>query len=527
MERPHGESCGRNIVMNLAEDLLRRAEEVPERIGLYFEDGRSWTFAQWAEQSGRLGAALTSLGVRRGDRVALFIPNSPELAFALYGCWRIGAVAVPMSSLYNAHELESSIAKTSPVLLIAHPDTADIARGSSFDGLRIASLGGAIESDVIDLDALAAATEPVIGAEADPGEAVILFTGGTTGLPKAAVMEHRGILDAVHTMTQASKGGSEGPYPAAAEGTPPNLVVWPLFHAGGQQPLLVALHAGRSVVLVRRFSVGIVAAMVERHHLDNVFLAPTMIYDLVATRDEIDLSGLRSVLSAGQRLDPELQRRFEERYGVPILQSYGSTETGHVAGWTGADLKAGRWKPGAVGRIYPGVEARIRDEDGNILATGETGELWVGTSVTSGYADSAESDLFDGQGFVRSGDMGWIDADGVLFLVGRRREMIKTGGFQVWPAEIEEVLRSHPLVADVAVVGARDERLGEIPLAFIVATCAPEEIPDDAVSSLIEHTRHRLAHFKAIRAVEFIDALPRSEAGKVARGELLERLTTS
>ena len=513
--------------MNLAEDLLRRADEVPDRIGLYFEDGRVWTFRQWAERSGRLASALASLGVQRGDRVGLFLPNSPELAFALYGCWRMGAVAVPMSSLYNADELASSLDKTSPAILVVHPDTASVARCARSGDLRLAALGAEAGDDMIDLEALAAASEPMSGCEPDPQDAVILFTGGTTGLPKAAVMQHSGTLAAVTTMTQASKGGVTGPYPAAPEGTPPNLVVWPLFHAGGQQPMLVALHAGRSIVLVRRFSVEVVARMVAEHHLDNVFLAPTMIYDLVATREQIDLSGLRSVLSAGQRLDPELQRRFEERYGIPILQSYGSTETGHVAGWTGADLKAGRWKPGAVGRIYPGVDAQIRDEDGQVLEVGETGELWVGTSVTSGYADTAESDLFDGHGYVRSGDVGWIDADGVLFLVGRRREMIKTGGFQVWPAEIEAVLRTHPLVADVAVVGAPDERLGEIPVAFVVTAGDLDPSLEDARRSLIDHTREHLAHFKAIRAVEFIDALPRSEAGKVARGELVDRLSTT
>jgi long-chain acyl-CoA synthetase len=258
-----------------------------------------------------------------------------------------------------------------------------------------------------------------------------------------------------------------------------------------------------------------------------VFLAPTLIYDVVASADDIDLSSLRSVLSAGQRLDPDLQRRFEIRFGVPILQTYGSTEIGHVAGWTGADLKAGRWRPGAVGRIYPGVEVEVRSDDGTVLPAGSSGEIWVRSKVTSGYADGEGSDLIDDQGWVRSGDVGTVDEDGVLMLVGRRREMIKTGGFQIWPAELEDVLREHPEVADIAVVGVPDDRMGEIPKVFVVtkddATTSRDELADD----IIRFARDRLAHFKVPRALEFIDELPRTEAGKVARVELVARAGTA
>lgn len=511
--------------MNLADDLLRRAREVPDRIGLYYEDGRSWTFREWDEESGRYAAVLRSLGAGRGDRIGLFVPNRPELAFLLYAAWRIGAVAVPMSSLYNADELTASIAKTSPKLLVGHRSLERAFMAADAQGATLLSVGGAVEG-CADLDALASEAAPLVDCVEDPDDAVILFTGGTTGQPKAAVMQHRGVLDTVATMVKASKAGAEGPYPAAADGTPPNLIAWPLFHGGGQQPLLVALHAGRSVVLVHRFSVPALAEMVARHRLDNVFLAPTMIYDVVASTDDIDLSSLRSVLSAGQRLDPDLQRRFELRFGVPILQTYGSTEIGHVAGWTGADLKAGRWRPGAVGRLYPGVEVEVRDDDGAVLPTGSSGEIWVRSTVTSGYADGEGGDLVDDHGWVRSGDVGVVDEDGVLTLIGRRREMIKTGGFQIWPGEVEDALREHPEVADVAVVGVPDDRMGEIPKAFVVvaddATSSREALADDIVA----FARERLAHFKAPRALEFIDELPRTEAGKVARGELLARSGT-
>jgi long-chain acyl-CoA synthetase len=512
--------------VNLVDDLLRRSHEVPDRVGLYFEDGREWTFREWDEQSGRYAAALRDLGASEGDRVGLFVPNSPELAFLLYAAWRIGAVAVPMSSLYNADELTASIDKTLPKVVVGHASLGAPFMGADVQGATRSVVGGSLDG-CVDLDDAASRVEPLEGCVTEPEDAVILFTGGTTGQPKAAVMQHRGVLQTVSTMVQASKAGAEGPYPAASETTPPNLIAWPLFHAGGQQPLLVALHAGRSVVLVRRFSVPVLAEMVARHRLDNVFLAPTMIYDVVASPDDIDLSSLRSVLSAGQRLDPDLQRRFELRFGVPILQTYGSTETGHVAGWTGADLKAGRWRPGAVGRLYPGVDVEVRDDDGAVLPPGSPGELWVRSKVTRGYADGQGGDLIDDAGWVRSGDVGTVDDDGVLTLVGRRREMIKTGGFQIWPGEVEDVLREHPQVADVAVVGVPDDRMGEIPKAFVVPAGGSVSDPAAVADAIVAFARDRLAHFKAPRAIEFIEELPRTEAGKVARGELVARAEPS
>ena len=159
-----------------------------------------------------------------------------------------------------------------------------------------------------------------------------------------------------------------------------------------------------------------------------------------------------------------MRRAFEQRYRVPILVNYGSTEAGHIAGWTGRDMKAGRWKPGSAGRVYPGVELEIRDDDGTALPTGAEGEVVVRSALTRGYVDDAEASAeLVRDGWVHTGDMGYVDEDGVLFLVGRKRDMIKCGGFQVWPEEIEDELRAHPLVRDVRVLGRPDDRLGEIP----------------------------------------------------------------
>jgi long-chain acyl-CoA synthetase len=250
-----------------------------------------------------------------------------------------------------------------------------------------------------------------------------------------------------------------------------------------------------------------------------------MLYDIVHAKDRIELASVRSVLIAGQALDPNLKQEFETNWSIPIFSNYGSTEIGHVAGWTSSDLKAKRWKPGPVGRIYDGVVVEIRDEEGSAVAVGQSGEIWVKASLSKGYIDEAAGNPGElvVDGWVGSGDIGYVDDNRLLYLVGRKRDMIKTGGFQVWPQEIELVLRTHALVADVAVVGIEDPRMGEIPKAFVVLDERVGTDSSQLASELIELCRSRLAHYKCIREVEVIANLPRSEAGKVQRGELANR----
>ncbi len=533
--------------LNTAVDLVRRAREVPDRVGVIHADGRRLTYGEWNDASERAATVLLEAGVARHDRVGLYLQNDLDLAVLLFACWRIGAVPVTLSVMYNAAELAGALDKTEPVALVAHrgkldvvleaerqctastewstrlfaaPDPSSATPAEHLATDRARDLATAIETAAPTTDL----TEP---GEDDDG--TILFTGGTTGLPKAVIMTHRGTRDALTVLATASKGGKPGPYPAAPEGVTPNLLALPLFHSGGQQALLFALHVGRSIVLMERFDADTLGRLVAEHSIDNLFLMPTMLYDIVHAKPAPALASVRSVLTAGQALDPGLKREFEERWEIPVLSNYGSTELGHVAGWTGSDIRAGKWKPGSAGRIYDGVEVEIRDTDGRALPPGEAGEVCVRRGATGGYVgetgDGAEALVVDG--WVRSGDVGYLDDDGVLFLVGRQRDMIKTGGFQVWPAEIEEVLRQHEAVSDVAVVGAPDVRLGEIPMAFIVLSDEAADAGTDhdrLTTELIDWCRSRLAHFKAIRSVAVVDALPRSEAGKVQRGALLERV---
>jgi long-chain acyl-CoA synthetase len=526
-------------VENIAVDLARRAVEVPNRVGVVYEDGRSLTFAEWEGAARSFAGVLDDIGVTRGDRVALYLQNSLELATALFGCWKIGAVPVTLSVMYNADELAASIDKTTPVALFTHGAKVDVvsdvrAKCSATAWIdRVVAMAepdGAIAGVpdwVRPFATLVAGSTPFddIVAPTEDDEGTILFTGGTTGMPKAVTVTHAGTRNSLRTLARVSKKGVEGPYDAVPDDVSPNLLALPLFHSGGQQALLFALHVGRSIVVMERFRVPTLERLVGEYAIDNLFLMPTMLYDIVHAKDRVALDAVRSVLIAGQALDPTLKQDFESGWRIPIFSNYGSTEIGHVAGWTSADLKAGRWTPGPVGRIYDGVDIEIRDESGATVAPGESGEIWVKNGNTKGYVDGAttatESLIVDG--WVASSDVGYVDGDRLLYLVGRKRDMIKTGGFQVWPQEIEQVLRRHGAVADVAVVGVDDPRMGEIPKAFIVlADDAPAD--RDALSEVIvAYCKDKLAHFKCIREIEYIDELPRSEAGKVQRGELSSR----
>ncbi|MEU1607647.1 class I adenylate-forming enzyme family protein [Micromonospora matsumotoense] len=531
---------------NLAGVLEGRGADRGDLPGLYGEDGRSWTFDQIDLLAGGVAAALRAEGVGPGDRVACYLTNGPEIVFLLFGAWKIGAVPVTVSSLYNAAELAESVAKTAPRLLLVddrRPDvvaeflaaqhavrvTASAASvpAAASAGSGSAAAGGAgrvrvpvrsVAEALPGVPALPWRREVrVTGVEVGPeAEACILFTGGTTGRPKAVSVTHGGTRESLMRLARVTTGTeAEG---TAAPDARPNLIALPLFHSGGQHSLLFAYFVGRPAVVWERFGVDRLADLMARFGFDNLFLLPTMVFDIVHADRDLPFDGVKSVLVAGQAISWPVRRAFEQRYRVPILVNYGSTEAGHIAGWTGRDMKAGRWKPGSAGRVYPGVELEIRDDAGTALPTDAEGEVVVRSALTRGYVDddAASAELVR-DGWVHTGDMGYVDADGVLFLVGRKRDMIKCGGFQVWPEEIEDELRAHPLVRDVRVLGRPDDRLGEIPVALVVRVADDAVSDTDLTARLVAYARERLAHFKAPRRIEFVPALERSATGKISR----------
>ena len=499
--------------MNLAYDMERRAKESPDRIGVIFND-KTFTFLELDQMASRVGNFLKSIGAGKGVRLGVFLPSSPELLATLFGAWKVGAVAVPTNYLYKDTELKHALKSTEAKVVITDKAQSE----------RIKALDKNLKVIIYDNNLFAGfPSECPSFNPADEDIGLMVFTGGTSGEARAAVITHNAQYATFSNLTAVSKG-KPGPYPIAKPDTPPNIVAMPLFHLGGLSSMWFAFNVGRSIILMQKFDAEKMVQFVAKYRPNALALMPTMIQMLVNYPGEADLSSVKSLTSTGQELNLNLKMRFEQRYKVPIIQNYGSTEAGHVAGWTARDIREGRWKPGAVGRVYDNVQVLICDEEGQEVPRGENGQIWVKTKgAMQGYAgkDSVKEKVMNDDGLVTTSDLGYLDEDDCLFVVGRARDMIKCGGFQVLPGELEEVLREHPNVLDVAVVGVPDERLVEIPKAFVVLKTEVQD-QDKLAQELIEFCRSKIAHYKAVRAISFIKELPKSDVGKVLKRVLQE-----
>ena len=502
---------------NIAGLLEARGSEDASARAMVFGD-RCWTYGELTDEVRAFAGALEEAGVHPGDVVAISMANSPEMVVAFYGTWWLGAVATPLNSMLTEREvanvLEDSAARvvvtTSDVARRCHPERA-------IDGDLVLVVDGATDGIGRDLP-VASRRVDVASVESD-APAVIMFTSGTTGRSKGAVLTHGAFHDANRTLGVALKG-RPGPY-AVVPGGPPNLIALPLAHVAGLNSMMFALYVGRPILLMERFRVEPFIEEVHRHGVHTFVATPSMLQMLAKHEGDVELPSLRFVHCTGAALPTSVKAQFERRFGVPIFQNYGQTETLHVAGWTRDDLASGSWKPGAVGRPYEGVEVRIADDLDHEVATGEAGEILVrSTYLMQKYVGQAAAHeyVLDDDGWLHTGDIGYLDDEGYLFLVDRKREVIITGGFNVYPAEVENALLEHPGVREVVVVGLPDERLGEVPHAFVVAA-RPGTITED---ELVGHCRENIAHYKAVRGVTFVDGLPRTESQKIKRQQVKE-----
>jgi len=515
--------------MNLASDMERWAKEAPDRVGLIFEDGREYTFREIDELSSKTANFLKSLGVQKGRHVCVYMQNSPSVVMIMFGLWKIGAVLVSINVMYQEDEIRHAITTSDTDIMFTTKDKIEMTNRLRDHLNSVIVVDGNEDSfentinygkGILDASPVCPSYSPEEG-----DEAAVLLTGGTTGDPKAVITTHAGWYNSLSEQAEGLRG-YPGPYPIEKADRPPNIVPFPLFHGGGQQSLLFAYRVGRTVLLLERFKAEKYVKLIEKYRITSLVLMPTMTYDLVKYEGPVDFSFVRSLLSLGQELRPEIKRAFEKKYNIPILSNYGSTEVGHVAGWNMKAVQEGKWKPGSVGRLYPGVQVEIRDENDKKLPLGEIGEICVKSKVSvDGYAgDKEASEGLIKNGWVYTGDIGSLDEDNVLSLRGRKREMIKPGGFQVFPQEIEDLLSEHPKIDDVAIIGVPDDRLGEIPKAFIVlkersvSSSQEEELEQE----IIDYCRDNMAHFKAVRAVTFIDEIPRSDTGKIMKPKLKE-----
>jgi acyl-CoA synthetase (AMP-forming)/AMP-acid ligase II len=420
------------------------------------------------------------------------------------------AVYIPINARSTATEVRALVDET-PVALIV---------GSATELDRHEISVGAVEYDHESASAHIRAPVAADTPTYDPDIALVLRTSGTTGRPKAVLLRHSGTIDALDaslTKLRRSAKTTAG-LPKRYNLIPVSLALW-----AGVFNTLFSFRAGFGVVLLDRFSPHNFATAVRRYDIRSVVLPPAMITMLTDAADLTDLSPLQHVRSITAPLSPEIARRFHDRFGVFVLNSYGQTELGgEVVGWTGADLRHfGLAKLGAAGRAYDHVDLRIRSEDGHDLGVDELGEILVrspyrmrGYALANGNLDTAGEERFV-DGYLRTGDIGRVDEDGFLWIQGRISDMINRGGLKIYPDEVEEALRQHPQVLDAGVAGLSDRRLGEVPHAWVITN---GEIGD---AELEAWCRQRLVPYKVPTGFTRVRTLPRSDIGKLLRRELV------
>lgn len=453
---------------------------LPDSAPLISTVGRSVTAGQARQEAAAIAEQLRSRRVESGQAVVIQLPNGPEFISTMFGIWMAGAVFVPANLRQPAAEFDHVIEATAPAAVIDEAGVRD------------------------------SGVEPTCY---EPDTAFVTWTSGTTGRPRPILQTHSGYMELLDRVLGPLRGRSADP----ARPPSPNLVPVSLALNAGIYNVLFGLRAGAELVVMDRFSTSEFATLVGRFSIRSTVLPPAAMVMLADDDGVTDLAPLRYVRSITAPLSPLSARRFSDKFGVTVLNGYGQAEMGEVIGWTAADAREHPGKIGAVGRPHPGVAIKVTDEDGSVASEGAVGELLVKPPrMASGYADGSNlDDRIDEGGYVRTGDYARVDSDGFVWIEGRVGDLINRGGNKVFPGQVEEVLCLSPRVSEAAVVGVPDERLGEVPVAFVVGSA-----PDDELERLC---RDHLVAYKIPVAFRRISALPRSEVGKVLRRELIAR----
>jgi long-chain acyl-CoA synthetase len=500
-------------------NLARLSEEAFERWGDYetlLFEGRWHRSAELFERACRLAGGLTALGIAPGERVVVSMVNCPDVAIAYQALWRAGAVVTPATFLLSAPDLRHVIDDSEASAVITTPDQIEKVREAA-EGLGhvrhlIASEASPGDNGVLGLDTLEQASEPAaIVPRGDDELAALLYTGGTTGRAKGVMLTHASLNFTGRAVQQASH----------VSGVNRFLMTLPLSHSYGMLITISRMHSPERpvTVLLRWFDPRAFLELIEEHRLQASAVVPSMIHLLLAQPlEEFDLSSLRFVGCGAAPLAPQAAEEIERRISVTVRQGYGLTETAALI----ATNPVGREKAGSVGVPIPGAVVAILDDSESEMTPGEPGEICVRSpAVMRGYwrAPEATAETIR-DGWLHTGDIGYLDEEGYLFIVDRKKDLIIRGGFNVYPRDVEDALLEHPAVAAAGVVGRPDERHGEEVVAF-VALRDPEGLGED---DLVEWARRRIGGYKYPREVHIVDAIPLTAVGKLDRKALRARV---
>jgi len=528
---------------SLSDLLKKKAEKYPDKTAIAYFD-KPMTYRELDSASDRFATALNDLGVKKGDKVALFLANMPPFIIAYYGILRIGAIETAISPLYKEreveHQLSDSEAETIVVLDVLYPIVQKVMDRTKLKRVIVASLKDYMPKTLAFLGSLLKkiptckvecgpniflfqdlmkkypANPPKV--EINPREdlAALQYTGGTTGTSKGAMLTHMNLVSNAVACAAWLRG---------TEGEETFLTVLPLFHIYGMTTGMNApIYLAGKMVMLPKFDVPSTLKAIQKHRATVFCGAPTM-YSMLLARPDLnryDLKSVRFCISGSAPLPPEVQKKWMEMTGGVLVEGYGLTESSPVTHCNPLDRSMKTVKVGSIGLPWPDTDAKIMDmETGEKeLAIGETGELVVkGPQVMKGYWKMPEeSAAVLRDGWLYTGDIGKIDEDGYFYITDRKKDLIKYKGYSVYPREIEDVLYEHPAVKLCAVVGKPDAVASEIPKAFVVlkegATATEDEIRD--------FVNEKVAPYKAIRELEFRKELPMTLVGKVLRRVLQE-----
>jgi long-chain acyl-CoA synthetase len=499
---------------NLAVILRETAQRSPDKAVTILGDS-PMSYGELDELSGRLAAGLAAAGIGPGEAVALQLPNIPQFLIAYFGILKAGGVVVPLNVMLKAAEVAYHLRDSSAKALITWTGILEqAAPGAAEAGVtQVYAVGGG--TGVAPFGQLLDAPSPGHAiAQRDPADtAVIMYTSGTTGRPKGAELTHLQLY-------------MNADIPGRLFDVQPDdivITVLPLFHVFGLSSILnVCVRFGCTMSLIPRFDAAAVLAAIERDRATIFEGVPAMFVALLASPelDSYDVSSLRIAISGGASIPAPVLDAFEERFGVVILEGYGLTET---ASTTTFNVSVTDRRIYSVGKPIWGTQTEVWDAEGRPLppGAGNVGEVVTsGLHVMKGYLNKPEdtASLFTGDWF-HTGDLGYFDEDGYLFIVGRSKELIIRGGYNVYPAEIEGVLHEHPAVAEAAVIGIPDDRLGEEVMAVLTLRPGAVLTAVDAIA----FCRERVAAYKYPRVVEFRDGLPKNALGKVLKDQLVPR----
>ncbi len=519
------------------------AKKYPNHNAIIFQDKRL-TYLELKEHVDRFTTALQKMGIVKGDRVALFLPNIPQFVISYYGALKTGAIVTAISPLYKErevkHQLDDSGSETLVVLDLFIPIVQKIREEAKLKRIIVTGIGDYLPAVKRVLGSLLGKV-PSYKVEKGPGIyffhdlikdhipdpskvdmnpiddlALLQYTGGTTGIPKGAMLTHYNLVSNAY-MCNA--------WLNAEEGKEVQVNVLPLFHIYGMTVTMnAAIASASTMILIPRFDAEEVLKSIQKYRVTLFGGVPTLYAVLIVHPDisKYDLSSVKFCISGSSALPPEVQRKFMDITGGVLVEGYGLTEASPVTHANPLDPSLDTVKIGSIGLTWPDTEAKIVDDvTGVSLPAGMVGELVVnGPQVMKGYWNSPEEtrEVLKG-GWLHTGDMAKRDEDGYFYIVDRKKDLIKYRDYSVYPREIEDIIYEHHAVKLCAVVGVPDEQSGEIPKAFVVRKEGIEVTEDE----LIEWVKEKVAPYKRIREVEFREELPMTLVGKVLKRELREQ----